>query len=193
MYEKLIENLSRYTKLEDEEVQIIRSHFSIKRFRKHQFILQEGDISRYETFIVKGLTRTYELDESGQEHIIQFGQEDWWVGDLYSFLTQTATPFNIDCIEDTDVLRISKDQLDQLYIEVPKLERHFRILIQNAFIVSTKRISSTLRLSAAERYAEFVRTYAEIERRVPNHQIASFLGIKPQSLSRIRGKLNNLG
>ncbi len=190
MYEKLIENLSRYTKLQDEEVQIIRSRFSIKRFRKHQFILQEGDISRYETFIVKGLTRTYELDESGQEHIIQFGQEDWWVGDLYSFLTQTATPFNIDCIEDTDVLRISKDQLDQLYVEVPKLERHFRILIQNAFITSTKRISSTLRLSAAERYAEFVRTYPEIERRVPNHQIASFLGIKPQSLSRIRGKLN---
>ena len=188
MYEKLIANLSRYTTLEKHEVQIIQSHFSIKRFRKHQFILQEGDVARYETFIVKGLTRTYELDEKGHEHIIQFGVEDWWVGDLYSFLTQTPSGFNIDCIEDTDVLRISKQQLDQLYIEVPKLERHFRILIQNAFIASTKRISSTLRLSAAQRYAEFIKTYPEIEKRVPNHQIASFLGIKPQSLSRIRGK-----
>ena len=192
MYEKLIENLSRYTKLEGEEIQLIRSRFSIKRFRKHQFILQEGDIARYETFIVKGLTRTYELDEKGEEHIIQFGLEDWWVGDLYSFLTQTPSQFNIDCIEDTDVLRISKEQLDQLYIEVPKLERHFRILIQNAFISSTKRISSTLRLSASERYAEFVKNYPQIEQRVPNHQIASYLGIKPQSLSRIRAKSSSL-
>jgi CRP-like cAMP-binding protein len=192
MYELLIKNLTRYGPLDDPEIRLVQSRFSIKRFRKHQFILQEGDVARYETFIVKGLTRTYEIDEKGQEHIIQFGLEDWWIGDLYSFLTQTPSHFNIDCLEDTGVLRITKEQLEQLYLEVPKLERHFRILIQNAFISSTKRISSSLRLSAAERYSQFVRTYPEIERRVPNHQIASFLGITPQSLSRIRGKSSPL-
>ena len=192
MYELLIKNLTRYGPLDDPEIRLVQSRFSIKRFRKHQFILQEGDVARYETFIVKGLTRTYEIDEKGQEHIIQFGLEDWWIGDLYSFLTQTPSHFNIDCLEDTDVLRITKEQLEQLYLEVPKIERHFRILIQNAFISSTKRISSSLKLSAAERYTQFVRTYPEIERRVPNHQIASFLGITPQSLSRIRGKSSPL-
>src|SRR6476469_6278141 len=144
MYEKLIENLSRYTKLEHGERQIIESHFSIKRFRKHQFILQEGDIARYETFIAKGLTRTYELDEKGQEHIIQFGVEDWWIGDLYSFLTETPSGLNIDCIEDCEVLQINKENLEVLYRVVPKMERYFRIMIQNAFNAAQHRILHTI-------------------------------------------------
>ncbi|HUC79344.1 MAG TPA: Crp/Fnr family transcriptional regulator [Flavisolibacter sp.] len=188
MAQPLIESLSKYVAISEEESAIIESLFVPKKFRKRQYIHQEGDITRYETFVVKGLTRTYEVDEKGQEHIVQFGLEGWWVGDLYSFLTETPSSYNIDCLEDTEVLQITKANQERLYELVPKMERHFRIIIQNAFIAATKRVSASLAKSALERYDEFIRRYPHIEQRVPNHQIASYLGITPQSLSRIRSQ-----
>jgi CRP-like cAMP-binding protein len=189
MSDVLLNNLTRFISLTEEEKQTVLSHFSTRSFRKHQYILQEGDITRHETFVVRGLTRTYEVDNKGQEHVVQFGLEDWWVGDLYSFLTETPSNYNIDCLEDTEVRQITKQGLETLYREVPKLERHFRIMIQNAYIASVRRVASTLIKDAAERYHEFVSKYPQIEQRVPNHQIASYLGITPQSLSRIRGRI----
>lgn len=186
--ETLINSLRKYVTLTVEEVAIVESLFSSKKFRKRQYILQEGEVARYETFIVKGITRTYEVDDKGQEHIVQFGLEDWWVGDLYSFLTESPSSYNIDCLEDTQVLQITKANLEVLYQKVPKMERHFRILIQNAFIASTNRVAGTLVKTALERYREFIDKYPQIEQRVPNHQIASYLGITPQSLSRIRSQ-----
>jgi CRP-like cAMP-binding protein len=188
MPDALVRSLSKYVSLTEEEATIIASLFTFKTFRKRQYVLQEGEITRHETFIVRGLTRTYEMDEKGQEHIVQFGLEDWWIGDLYSFLTETPSKYNIDCLEDTEVFQITKPNLETLYEKVPKMERHFRIIIQNAFIASTNRVASSLVKSAAERYLEFTSQYPQIEQRVPNHQIASYLGITPQSLSRIRAQ-----
>lgn len=188
MWDALLQNLGKYVSLDAAEAAIIESLFTFRKFRKRQYILQEGDIARHETFISKGITRTYEVNDSGQEHVVQFGPEDWWVGDLYSFLTDTPSPYNIDCLEDTEVLQITKPNLDLLYQQVPKMERHFRIIIQNAFIASTQRVSSALAKSALERYEEFTQRYPHIEQRVPNHQVASYLGITPQSLSRIRSQ-----
>lgn len=188
MWELLISNLSKYVSLTSDEAMIIESLFVHRKFRKRQFILQEGDVSRFENFIVKGVTRTYEVDDKGQEHIIQFGLEDWWVGDMYSFLSETPSKYNIDCIEDTEVLQINKPALESLYAKVPKMERHFRILIQNAFIATTRRLSSSLSESAEHRYRDFLERYSHIEQRVANHHIASYLGITPQSLSRIRSQ-----
>ena len=190
MWELLLKNLGRHVSLTNDEAAIIQTLFVHRRFRKRQFILQEGDISRYETFIIKGITRTYEIDKKGQEHIVQFGPEDWWIGDMYSFLSNTPSVYNIECIEDTEVLQITKANQEKLFNQVPKMERHFRILLQNAFIALTKRVASSLTKSAGERYEEFKTTYPHIDNRVPNHQIASYLGITPQSLSRIRGKNN---
>ena len=186
MWDLLFKNLSKYVELTPDDCEIIRSLFVYRKFRKRQYIQQEGDVTRFETFVVKGITRTYEVDDAGQEHVIQFGIEDWWVGDLYSFLTEIPSSYNIDCLEDTEVLQITKNDQEKLYHQVPTMERHFRILVQNAFIASTKRLSSSLSKSASERYEEFIQRYPHIEQRVPNHQIASYLGITPQSLSRIR-------
>jgi CRP-like cAMP-binding protein len=188
MYEALIKNLTRFISLSEEEAQAACALFSYRKFRKHQFILQEGDVAYHETFILKGLTRTYEIDAKGGEHIVQFGIEDWWVGDLYSFLSGQPTKYNIDCIEDTEVLQITREQQEILFQKVPKLERHFRIMIQNAYVASVTRIAGTLAKSAMERYRDFIEAYPHIEQRVPNHQIASYLGITPQSLSRIRAQ-----
>lgn len=186
MWDLLFKNFSRYVSLTDDEKDIIKSLFHHRKYRKRQYILQEGDVSLYENFIIKGLTRTYEIDDKGQEHVLQFGMEDWWVGDMYSFLTETPSSCHIDCLEDTEILRIVKPDVDMMFQKVPKLERFFRILIQSAYIASMNRISSSLQNSAAERYAEFLKKYPCIGERVPNHQIASYLGLAPQSLSRIR-------
>lgn len=191
MWDLLLKNLSKYVELTPEECEIIRSLFVYRKYRKRQYIQQEGEVTRLETFVIKGITRTYEVDETGQEHVIQFGPEDWWVGDLYSFLTDTPSKYNIDCLEDTEALQITKQDQETLYQRVPKMERHFRILIQNAFIASTQRLSSSLSKSASEQYEEFIKRYPHIEQRVPNHQIASYLGITPQSLSRIRAGSGN--
>lgn len=188
MWDLLLKNLNKYVTLTSDEVAIVQSLFVYRKFRKRQYIQQEGDVTRFETFVIKGVTRTYDVDDNGQEHVVQFGIEDWWVGDLYSFLTETPSAYNIDCLEDTETLQITKQDLELLYERVPRMERHFRILIQNAFIASTRRLSTSLSKTAAERYDDFIKRYPHIEQRVPNHQIASYLGITPQSLSRIRGE-----
>jgi CRP-like cAMP-binding protein len=188
MYEALIKNLTRFVSLTEAEAEIASSLFTYRKFRKHQFLQQEGEVARYETFILKGLARTYELDAKGGEHIIQFSIEDWWVGDLYSFLSGQPSRYNIDCLEETEVLQITCEQQELLFQKVPKLERHFRIMIQNAYVAVINRVAGTLAKSAAERYRDFIETYPHIEQRVPNHQIASYLGITPQSLSRIRAQ-----
>ncbi|GAO43978.1 Crp/Fnr family transcriptional regulator [Flavihumibacter petaseus] len=189
MIKALLSNLNKHVQLTEAEMAIIESTFTFRKFRRKQYILQEGDIARYETFIVKGVTRTYEINAAGQEHVVQFGAEDWWVGDLYSFLSDTPSNYNIDCLEDTEVYQITKTNLELLYEAVPKLERHFRIMIQNAYIALTQRVSDTLAKSATERYQAFVLRYPEIDQRVPDHQIASYLGITPQSLSRLRSRI----
>ena len=191
MFDLLIKNiLERNIHLTSEEIKILQSKFTRKHFRKHQYILQQGELSRFENFIVNGLTRTYEVDEKGQEHILQFGMEDWWIGDMYSFLSGKPSAFNIDCLEDTEVLRITKPNLELLYSEVPKMNQYFRLLLEKALIATNQRIIASLRKTAAERYLEFLEKYPRIDQRVSNHQIASFLGITPQSLSRVRRDLS---
>lgn len=186
MFDSLKNHFSRHIQLSPKEEDIVHSLFRHRKFRKHQFILQEGEVCRHESFIVKGLTRTYQLDAKGQEHVWQFGLEDWWVGDLVSFLSGTPSLVNIACLEDVDVLQIAKDDLEQLYLRVPAFERYFRILIQNAYLTAMNRVGAGLSLSAGERYADFIQRYPHIGERVSDKQIASFLGITPQSLSRLR-------
>jgi CRP-like cAMP-binding protein len=184
----LYRHFCKHISLTEQEFMVCEPLFQQRKYRKHQFILQEGQVSHYESFIIKGCTRTYEIDDKGLEHIMQFGLENWWIGDMYSFLTATPSKLNIDCIEETEVLQISKPNQDLLYQQLPKMERYFRILVQNAFIAAMNRIYSNLSKPALERYQEFIQKYPQIEQRVPNHQIASFLGITPQSLSRIRSQ-----
>jgi len=188
MYDILYKHFNKYVTISEEDFEICKSLFRYKKFRKHQYILQNGEILRNETFIISGCTRTYEVDDNGQEHIIQFGLETWWVGDLHSFLTNSPSRYNIDCLQDTEVLQIPRVEMEELYEKVPKLERFFRILIQKAYVAAMDRIYSNLSKPAPQRYDEFIEKYPEIEQRVPNHQIASFLGITPQSLSRIRSQ-----
>lgn len=190
MWELLIGNFEKKNvHLTKAEIDVVKSYFSHRKYRKHQFILQQGDIATYDNFIVKGIARTYRIDEKGHEHILRFTPEDWWAGDLGSFLSSKPSSSNVDCLEDTEVLRISGKDLELLCDQVPAMNKYFRLLYQNSLVSYSERIASTLSKSARERYEEFIQRYPQIEQRVPNHQIASYLGIKPQSLSRIRSQV----
>jgi CRP-like cAMP-binding protein len=193
MYNLILQNISRYIQLTHEETDYFTSVLQIKRLRKKQYLVQEGDVCRYESFVNKGCLRAYHVDEKGQEHIAQFAIEGWWISDMYSFLTATPARFNVDALEDSKVLCLGKPSLEELYMQVPKFERFFRIILQNAFIAQQQRIINNMSKTAEERYLDFINHYAQLDQRVPQHQVASYLGIAPESLSRIRRQLTEKG
>lgn len=190
MYSRILQNIQRHVVLTDSEQAYFVSLLRKKSLRRRQYLLQEGDICRYENFIVQGCLRTYEVGLNGQEHVLQFGVEGWWIGDMYSFLTETPSKLNIDALENAELLQIDRASLEALYLEVPKFERFFRIIIQNAFIAGQQRLLSNLADNAEARYLDFLKRYPNIEQRVSNAQIASYLGISPETLSRIRKNLS---
>jgi CRP-like cAMP-binding protein len=193
MHDLLLQNISKYIQLTQKEIDYFTSVIQIKRLRKKQYLVQEGDLCRYESFVNKGCLRGYHVDEKGQEHIAQFAIEGWWISDMYSFLTATPARFNVDALEDSELSCLGKPSLEELYLQVPKFERFFRIILQNAFIAHQQRIIANMSKTAEERYLDFMNHYPQLEQRVPQHQVASYLGITPESLSRIRRQLTEKG
>jgi len=191
MYDRILKNISRFIKLTPEEEEYFTSLLKVKKLKKKQYLLQEGDIARHEYFVNKGCLRTYTIDEKGQEHVIQFAIEDWWIGDMYSFLTQTPAKYTIDALEDSEVCCLEKNALEELYVKIPKFEKFFRHLLQNAFISLQERVVGNLSQPADERYCTFITKYSDMEKRLPLKQIASYLGITPESLSRVRRQLTS--
>ena len=189
MYEPILQHVASFIRLEKEEEEFFVSQLQHRKLRKRQYFLQEGDVSRYEAFVLKGCLRTYELDENGNEHVLSFAVENWWVGDLYSFFTGTPSSYNVDTLEPTELLFLDLASQDLLFEKVPKFERYFRLLVQNAFIATQRRVISSISKPAEERYLEFIEKYPTLELRIPQHQIASYLGITPESLSRTRKQL----
>ncbi|MDJ1493778.1 Crp/Fnr family transcriptional regulator [Cytophagaceae bacterium DM2B3-1] len=187
MWDLLIAHFTRRNiQFNEEQIALIQSAFHYRKFRKHQYILQQGEIARYDTFVIKGILETYLVDEKGQKHIIKFSPEDWWANDLYSFHTEQPTNYNIDCLEDSEVLQITRKELEELIERVPPLHQYYHITYRNSIIAYNRRIASSLCNTALERYQEFIIRYPQIEQRVSNHLISSYLGITPQSLSRLR-------
>lgn len=189
MNELLLEYIANYVDLNEEEKGILFSKLNHRKYLKGQFVVQHGDICKCESFVVSGSLKTFYLDNDGQEHIVAFGIEKWWTADLGSFITQTSADYNIQCLENTELIQFSYRDLQQLYIELPKMERFFRIIIEKAYVASQKRIVKNLSLTAKERYLKFREEYPQIEQRVPQYMIASYLGITKEFLSSIRNQL----
>ncbi len=147
---------------------------------------------RHQYFVLEGCLRTYLIDSLGKEHTIQFGVENWWVSDYIAYYKEVPSIFNIECLEDCKLLKVSKEKLMLLFESHHNVERYFRKQLENAFVAFQTRILSSLNLSAEERYQSFITTYPDIEQRVKNYQIASYLGITPESLSRIRKQKSNI-
>jgi CRP-like cAMP-binding protein len=188
--ELLLKNIARHIHLDKEEINFFFSLLNSRTLKKKEFLLRQGDVCKTENFIVKGCVRMYSIDETGLEHIVMFGVEGWWTSDLFSFLTGTVSDYYIDALEETELFQISKPDLDKLYEQVPKFERFFRLLLQNAFIALQKRINQNLSFSAEQRYIDFITKYPQMEQRIPQKQVAAYLGITPVFLSMLRKKLS---
>jgi CRP-like cAMP-binding protein len=185
----IIKNINQHIQLDDGEVNYFLSLLQSRTIKRKEYLLRPNEVCKYESFITKGCLRTYTIDNTGLEHIVMFAVEEWWTGDLYSFLTQTPGNFIIDALEDTELLQISKCDLEKLYETVPKFERFFRIILQNAFVAQQQRINQNLSFTAEERYLHFIKKYPQLEQRLPQKQVAAYLGITPEFLSMIRRKL----
>ena len=191
-FDLLITNISKHISLSAEEIDSFTSLLKSRSLASGEFLLREGDICKYESFVVKGCLKTYYLDENGFEHIIDFSIEEWWADDLYSLLTQTASRSNIKAIEDTNILQIGRTDLELLYQKIPKFERFFRVLFQNAYITQREQINLALSASAQERYLLFIKKKPYAEKRFSQKDIASYLGVTPQFLSTLKKKLGRV-
>lgn len=185
----ILNHIAKHIALSHEEQAVFLGLLEHRVFPKKSLLLREGDVCRYETFLLKGCVRVYSTDEAGVERVVMLGMEDWWVGDLYSFLSELPSSYAIEALEETEVLQISKANLELLYHEVPQFERFFRIMMQNAFVAQQRRIHQNLAESAEVRYTQFTQRYPQFEQRVPQKWIASYLGITPEFLSMLRRRM----
>lgn len=190
MFSVFREYLSAKIQLNDEAYQMIESVSIIKKMRKHQYLMQEGDIWRYNAFVCQGLLRTYRVDDKGVEHIINFAMENWWIGDRESLASGNPTGFNIDALEDSIVLLINKENFEYLCKKLPALNDLVHTIINNSFIASQSRINSFLSYTAEEKYLYFRDKYPGFALRVPQQMIASYLGMTPETLSRIKRQIS---
>jgi CRP-like cAMP-binding protein len=190
MYESLIKYFNSYssTLLTGDEIDLIQSSFTPKKFRRKQYFLQEGEVCKYSAFIIKGAMRQYRVDDKGEEHIIKLFIENWWANDRESFLRQAPSDYFIDAWEETDALLATKATLVDLIDRIPALSESIRIIDANFAIASQRRLNAAISLSAEERYHDLEKTYPEFLQRFPQQMIASYLGINRETLSRIRSR-----
>tara|TARA_R110002050_G_scaffold300548_2_gene470452 strand:- start:275 stop:868 length:594 start_codon:yes stop_codon:yes gene_type:complete len=185
----LLSYIDKHISLTQKEEDFLLSKIKYRKYLKGQYILQQGDICKYEYFVISGCTKTFHVDDSGQEHIIMFSIENWWTSDMGSFITQTPADYNIQCIDNTELIMFSFDVIEELYTKIPKLERFFRQIIEKALVASQKRIVRSFSLSAKDRYLYFKTQYPKIEQRIPQYMVASYLGITKEFLSKIKSQL----
>lgn len=191
MFELFETKIHQFVNLNEAELDAAKSYFIPRKLRKRQYLLQNDEACKYLAFVERGILRSYTLDDKGNEHIIQFAFEGWWISDLYSFYTGEPSIYNIDALEDAELLILTHTAMEAMLEEIPKLERTFRMLIQNSYITLQRRLAGNLSLSAETRYKNFVGLYPDLHNRIPQHMIASFLGVTPETLSRIRKQLLN--
>ena len=181
-------HLRQTIQLDDNAVNRVLEAVEIVKLKRKELLLTPGQPSKYMRFIAEGSARCYYLDENSQEHTLQIGIENWWVNDLYSFLTQKDSQMYIQAIEPAVILQISQSNLEQLYIDVPEISTFFRIKIQSAYVALQERMIENLSTEVYTRYQKFIIEYRDIEQRVPQYIVASYLGVTPEFLSYLKKK-----
>lgn len=182
----LVQHIRKFIALDDQEAAIALTYFETEYFKKKQLLLEEGQICNKQYFIIKGCIRFYINNNKGTEQTIQFGIENWWITDYLSFQYQNPTLFNIQAIENVEMLSIDRRSFDELLDRIPKLEKYFRLVIQKSFGASQVRISYLFTMSAEERFRHMNGMFPEFIQRVPQYMIASYLDFSPEFMSKIR-------
>ena len=189
MFEVLLKSITDKVSTTDEELEICKKYFTPKKLRKRQYLLQEGDVCNRLAFIEKGALFSYAVNEKGSQQVMQFAFEGWWISDLYSFFTSEPSRLNIEALEDSELLVLNREQHYQLLKDFPVYDTYTRILYQNSYIALQRGLGDTLGVTGEEKYSRLIKQYPAILNRVSQNLIASYLGITPETLSRIRKQL----
>ncbi|WP_184548163.1 Crp/Fnr family transcriptional regulator [Mucilaginibacter sp. FT3.2] len=172
--------------LSDDDKHLLTVHFKPKKLRKRQYFLQEGDVCKYIGFIVKGSARTFTVDEKGHEHILKLSLENWWLADFESFYLLTPSRFNIEALEDLEVLQSTNAQIEEFLKQIPAFSAMANVISQNYTIANQNRMQAAMSFTAEERYEDLISNYPHFLQRFPQNMLASYLGLSPETLSRIR-------
>jgi CRP-like cAMP-binding protein len=189
MFDNFFNKLSKGMVLTDADKAIFAQHIIIKKLRKRQYLLQERDICKYVAFVSKGILRSYFVDEKNNEHIIQFAPEGWFISDISSFINEDKSNLNIDALEDSELILISKTAHVYLETAVPEFFKFNYSQYRGAYIGLHRRLLDMFTLSTEEKYTKLLSIYPDIMQRVPQRMVASYLGLTPETLSRVRKKL----
>jgi len=190
MFEEINNYITRYAVFTPKEIEYFNSILQYKAVHKKTFLLQEGEICKFEAFIKKGCIRTYYIDPKGTEVTLQFAIENWWVSDVSSFHEQKPSRMFIETLEDCELFILTPETKEKLLVQVPKFERMFRLMIQRNLTRLQERLFQTIATTAVEKYLDFIERYPSIPQRVAQHYIASYLGFSPEFLSKVRTKLS---
>jgi CRP-like cAMP-binding protein len=185
----IIDNISLHIELSDKDKELILSKIEIQQYKAKSVLLNAGEICKYSYFVNSGILRSFNINDNIVEHVLQFACEGWWIGDMYSLLSQKPGNLFIEVNEDAEVVILSKTNQEILYQEIPKLERFFRILTENSLVAHQERLMDNLSLSAEERFEKFCNKYPTLIQKVPQKQIASYIGVTPEFFSKMRARL----
>ena len=185
----ILNNVAKHIQLTEDEKEFFISLFEIKTLKARHIYLSAGDVCQYSAFVNDGALKSFTVDKDGKEHILSFAISGWWITDMYSYISRNPSVLSIEAIADSEVLMLSHGNHQLLYSRVPKFERFFRILVENSLVANQERLLENLSTSAEERYLHFLKKYPLIPACVPQHSIASYLGITPEFLSKVRNRL----
>lgn len=185
----LLKNIAKHVTLTPQEEERVLSLTEVQTFKAKTILLKEGDVCTQSYFVTKGILRSYTIDENGVEHVVSFACPEWWIADMYSYLSQRPGQLFIEVNEDAEVIILTKENQEQLYAEVPKMERFFRILIENSLIANQKRLINNLTFTAEARYDYFSKRFHSILPFLPQKQIASYVGVTPEFFSKMKARM----
>ena len=185
----ILDNISKIVLLTDEEKALILSKIEVQHYKAKTILLHAGEICKHSYFVNSGILRSFNINDNIVEHVLHFACEGWWIGDLYSLLSQKPGNLFIEVLEDAEIVLLSKENQDELYSEIPKLERFFRILTENSLVAHQERLMDNLSLSAEERFEKFCSKYPTLIQKVPQKQIASYIGVTPEFFSKMKARL----
>lgn len=185
----IIQNMEKIISLTDEEKELILSKIELNQYKAKTVILHAGEICKHSYFVKSGILRSFTINDNIVEHVLQFACEDWWIGDMYSLISQKPGNLFIEVNEDAEVALLSKENQEELYHKIPKLERFFRILTENSLVAHQERLMDNLSLTAEERFEKFCSKYPTLIQKVPQKQIASYIGVTPEFFSKMKGKM----
>ncbi|ESU29457.1 cyclic nucleotide-binding protein [Flavobacterium limnosediminis JC2902] len=185
----LLENIAKHVSLTTEEQELVLTLVQTEHYKAKTILLKEGQICTHSFFILKGILRSYTVDQNGVEHVVSFACPGWWIADMYSYLSQRPGQLFIETNEEAEVMLLSKENQEKLYLQVPKLERFFRILIENSLVANQQRLIDNMSFTTEARYDKFSKKYPELVNCLPQKQIASYIGVTPEFFSKMKARL----